>query len=123
MNKRRLIADNSEADIFVSIHQNSFQGAAVKGAQAFYFGDSEKGKQLAQLIQEQFTTYLDRNNKRAASANQQYFVLKRTKIPSVLIECGYLTNPNEKELLTTEEYQNKVAWAVYMGILNYFANN
>jgi N-acetylmuramoyl-L-alanine amidase len=122
MNRRRIIADEAQADIFISIHQNAYASPNVRGAQAFYYGDSENGKLLAEFLQEQFKTYLDRDNRRVAAANQQYYVLRRTKIPSVLVECGYLTNPNESNLLTTEEYQNKVAWAIYMGILNYFSN-
>jgi len=122
MHNRRAIANDSGADIFISIHQNSYHGANVRGAQAFYYGDSEKGKLLAELIQEQFATFLDRDNRRPAAANQNYFVLKQVAIPSVLVETGYLTNPNESRLLTTDEYQAKVAWAIYMGILNYFAS-
>jgi N-acetylmuramoyl-L-alanine amidase len=120
MNRRRLIAEQAGADIFISIHQNAYASQNIRGAQAFYFGDSDKGKRLAELIQIQFITYLDRDNQRVATANQQYYVLKRTSIPSVLVECGYLTNPNESRLLTTEEYQKKVAWAIYLGIINYF---
>jgi len=122
MYTRRIMANASQADIFISIHQNSYHGANVRGAQAFYYGDSEKGKLLAELIQEQFATFLDRDNRRPAAANQNYFVLKQVAIPSVLVETGYLTNPNESRLLTTDEYQAKVAWAIYMGILNYFAS-
>ena len=122
MQNRRRIVEESNADIFISIHQNSYSSPSVSGAQAFYYGDSEKGKLLAELIQEQFATFLDRNNRRPATANQNYYVLKQIPTPSVLVETGYLTNPNESRLLTTEEYQQKVAWAIYLGILNYFAN-
>ena len=121
MYNRRRIAEESNADIFISIHQNSYPNPSVRGAQAFYYGDSERAKLLAELIQEQFATFLDRNNKRPATANQNYYVLKQIPIPSVLVETGYLTNPNESRLLTTEEHQQKIAWAIYMGILNYFA--
>lgn len=120
MYKRRLIAEESQADIFISIHQNSHTRKSVKGAQAFYYGDSEKGKILAKLIQEQFTTFLDKSNKHSAMANEKYYVLKKIPIPSVLVETGYLSNYNESRLLITEEYQQKIAQALYNGILNYF---
>ena len=121
MHKRRIIAVESQADIFISIHQNSHKKKSVKGAQAFYYGDSEKGKLLAKLIQEQFTTFLDKSNNHTAMANEKYYVLKKIPIPSVLVETGYLSNYNESRLLTTEEYQQKIAQALHLGILNYFA--
>jgi len=120
MDSRRKIANESDADIFISIHANSYPCASVRGAQAFYYTGSEQGKLLAELIQDQFRQLLDRN-KRNATGNENYYVLKRITIPSVLVETGYLTNPNESKLLTGEEYQYKVAWAIYMGVLNFFA--
>ena len=120
LGERRKIAD--DAELFVSIHQNSFPSEAVRGAQAFYYDGSSDSKLLAECIQEQITTYLDKNNRRIAKANKDYYLLKRTEVPSVIVECGFLSNQEEGKLLSDEEYQEKVAWAIYMGIVKYFAS-
>lgn len=119
---RRSIADKSKADIFISIHQNSYPAESVRGAQAFYYGDSEHGTKLAAEIQKQISTYLEPKNKRPSQANTNYYVLKKTLAPSVLVECGFLSNYSDTKKLTTDEYQERVAWTIYMGIVNYFAD-
>lgn len=122
LHKRRVIADTSDADIFVSIHQNSYHAESVRGAQAFYYGDSESGTKLAAAIQKQISTYLEPKNKRPSQANTNYYVLKKTLAPSVLVECGFLSNYGDTKKLTDDEYQERVAWTIYMGIINYFAD-
>ncbi|MCL2264389.1 MAG: N-acetylmuramoyl-L-alanine amidase [Defluviitaleaceae bacterium] len=117
---RRLIANTSKADIFVSIHQNAFGNPRVQGAQVFYFNESDDSKKLAEAIQHQLKTFTNPGNKFKARANSNYFVLKQTEMPAVLVECGFLTNAGEKSRLLTEAYQEKVAWGVYMGIVDYF---
>ncbi|MCL2753691.1 MAG: N-acetylmuramoyl-L-alanine amidase [Defluviitaleaceae bacterium] len=111
-----------QADIFVSIHQNAFAKASAKGAQTFYYENSLESKRLAELIQSRIKTSLDLENKMEAKANTVYFLLKETKTPAVIVECGFLTNTNEANKLITEEYQQKVAWAIYLGIMDYFAD-
>ena len=112
--------NDSGADILVSIHQNAFPQPKVKGAQVFYHNDSDAGKLLAQGIQKSIKTHADPDNKRVAKHNSDYYVLRVTKIPSVIVECGFLTNPEEEAKLNTEAYQDQVAWAIYVGILDYF---
>jgi len=119
MHTRRKIANSSHADIFVSIHQNSFQSSKVRGAQAFYY-DSEQSKKLATFVQNRLKEFVDPSNKFDAKENSNYFVLKQTAMPAVLVECGFLTNPGEKSRLLTEEYQEKIAWGIYLGIVDYF---
>ena len=123
MAARRLIANTAKADIFVSIHQNAFGSSAVHGAQTFYFDESGNSKKLAEAIQHQLKTFTNPGNRFNARANDNYFVLKQTEMPAVLVECGFLTNPSEKSRLLTEKYQEKVAWGIYMGIVDYFYAN
>jgi N-acetylmuramoyl-L-alanine amidase len=121
LDARKRLAD--DADIMVSIHQNSFPQASVRGAQVFYYKGSEDSKRLAECLQEQFSSFLDPENVKSAKANKDYYMLKKTAVPSVIIECGFLSNKKEGQLLTAEEYQEKVAWTIYMGILRYFNEN
>lgn len=120
LKSRAEIANNSKADIFVSIHQNSFPKSSVKGAQVFYYKGSEEGKKLAGFIQSRLKEVVDIDNSRIAKANDSYYVLKQIKIPSVIVECGFLSNGVEHNKLMRSEYQEKLAWAIYMGILDYF---
>ena len=117
---RRTIANSSHADIFVSIHQNSFNNESVKGAQAFYFNESDNSLKLATCVQERLKEFVDPSNKFKAKSNSNYYVLKQTEMPAVLVECGFLTNYNERQKLTNEEYQDKIAWGIYLGIVDYF---
>lgn len=107
-------------DILVSIHQNSFTQPSVHGAQVFFNGKSEEGKLLAETIQSTIKAYTDPTNRRAAKSNTNYYVLKATEMPAVIIECGFLTNPEEEEKLNSAEYQEKMALGIYLGIVKYF---
>lgn len=120
MKKRKEIINDSQGDMMISIHQNSFPSSSEKGSQVFYYKNNEEGKELAQLLQERLKSVLDPDNKRQAKENSSYYILKNTKIPSAIVECGFLTHPEEEKLLNTEEYQEKVAWAIYLGIIDYF---
>jgi len=120
MHARRLIANTSHADIFVSIHQNSYSSSNVKGFQAFYFNESDNSMKLAGCIQDRLKEFVNPGNRLGAKANKNYFVLKQTVMPAVLVECGFLTNPGERNMLTTDEYQEKIAWGIYLGIVDYF---
>jgi len=122
MQARRVIANSAHADIFVSIHQNSFEKSGVHGAQVFYFNTSDNSLKLATLIQEKLTNFADPENKFKAKANNNYFVLKQTAMPAVLVECGFLTNRGEREKLLSDDYQEKIAWGIYLGIVDYFHN-
>lgn len=120
MKERKVIANESKADLLISIHQNSFPKPSVHGAQVFYYNDSEESKNLAEILQASLKDHLDKSNNRVAKANKEYYILKNTKLPGVIIECGFLTNYEEEKILNTEEYQEKVAWAIYMGLIDYF---
>lgn len=120
MQARRAIANEEKADILISIHQNAFSDSSVHGAQVFYYDSSESSRRLAEYIQEELKSFLGLTSNHQAKANDSYFVLRRTTIPAVIVECGFLTNYNERKRLETEEYQDKVAWAIYQGIVRYF---
>ena len=121
--KQRVEIINAEnVDFAVSIHQNSYTEEYVHGAQVFYHEQSEEGKQLADFIQKQFVKSVDPENNRQIKANNSYYLLKKTAVPIVIVECGFLSNYAEAEKLVTEEYQDRVAWAIYMGVMNYLNN-
>lgn len=103
----------------VSIHQNSYPEEYVRGAQVFYYGKSQEGKELAETIQASMVERLDKENHRTAKANESYYLLKRTPTPTVIVECGFLSNSQEAALLITEAYQEKAAWSIHMGIMQY----
>lgn len=119
MRKRCEIITDAMPVFTISIHQNSYPEEYVKGAQVFYYGASSEGKELAEILQASLIERLDPENHRAAKANESYYLLKRTPTPTVIVECGFLSNNQEAQLLTTEEYQEKVAWAIHMGVLQY----
>ena len=118
--KRRIeIIDDASPVITVSIHQNSYQEEYVHGAQVFYYTGSAEGKLLADTLQESLIKMVDPENTRGSKANDSYYLLKKTGTPIVIVECGFLSNYAEAEKLVTEEYQEKIAWALHMGILHY----
>lgn len=118
--KRRIeLIDETSPDVTVSIHQNSYPAENVKGAQVFYYKGSRQGQELAECIQRQLVEKVDPENRRQVKANDSYYLLKKTGIPIVIVECGFLSNSVEAEKLCDEEYQDFVAWAIHMGILQY----
>lgn len=107
--------DGENALLAVSIHQNSYQDPEVRGAQVFYYQHSTKGKEAAAILQEALIR-MDPEHPREAKANGTYYLLRRTSTPTVIVECGFLSNPEEAKLLASEEYQEKIAEAVAEGI-------
>lgn len=121
LKKRCDIANSSNADIMISIHQNSFSSSTVSGAQVFYYTYSANGKQLASILQQSLKTNLDTSNTRVEKEDKTYYLLINSKVPTVIVECGFLTNTNELKLLLSGEYQMKAVEAVTLGINQYFA--
>lgn len=121
MAQRKTIVNESKGDLLVSIHQNAFPSSSARGAQVFYHKNSEEGKILAECIQNSLKERADAQNKRMAKANEDYYVLRTTQIPAVLVECGFLSNGEEEEKLNENLYQERIAWAIYCGILDYFS--
>jgi N-acetylmuramoyl-L-alanine amidase len=120
MRQRKEIINEAHADVLISIHQNAFTQPSVKGAQTFYHSASQEGKVLAHLIQSYIKQYVDSDNSRPVKSTDSYYVLKATNVPAVIVECGFLTNPEEEAKLMTNEYQDKLASAIYQAIMAYF---
>lgn len=119
MQRRIALIDETAPVLTVSIHQNSYHDPSVKGAQVFYYETSGEGKELAADLQESLNTTLEVERPREIKGNTSYYLLKRSKGVLVIAECGFLTNPDEADLLQTEEYQEKVADALTDGIVTY----
>ena len=124
MKKRREIQKNMGADIFCSIHMNQFSESKYYGAQVVYDNTNENAKLLAECIQTELKNNLDPENKRLAmKSGSNIYLLKNAPIVSVIVECGFLSNEKELALLKTDEYQSKIAWAIYIGLTEYLLGN
>jgi N-acetylmuramoyl-L-alanine amidase len=119
LQRRKAIADESESCVNIIIHLNSFPQSKYYGAQTFYHRGSEESRRLAEIIQQELRRVLDKGNYRQPKADDEIYLLKNNKAPTVLVECGFLSNPEEELLLNDERYQEKVAFAIYSGILRY----
>ncbi|MFU2422515.1 MAG: N-acetylmuramoyl-L-alanine amidase [Bacteroides sp.] len=119
MKRRIAIIEGTAPDLTVSIHQNSYPEEYVHGAQVFYYEGSVEGQELADKIQKRLIEGADPGNKRQIKANSSYYLLKKTKIPIVIVECGFLSNRTEAEALCSDEYQDCIAWEITLGILQY----
>jgi len=112
--RRRIeVIERAAPVLVVSIHQNSYHESYVRGAQTFYYTTSTESRELAEIIQEQLCLSLDPENERKAKANDSYYLLKKTEVPIVIVECGFLSNSAEAEKLCTSDHQQ----AIHMGIL------
>lgn len=123
MRKRCQLIEEVKPDLVISIHQNSYHEEAIRGGQVFYYKTSVRGKKLAQILQERFDYVLGDANKRQAKANDNYYLLLHVKEPIVIAECGFLSNREEAEKLETKEYQDRLAWTLHMGIMEYLNQN
>lgn len=120
MEKRRDIIAGAKPAIVVSVHLNKFSSSERRGAQMFYKPGDEKGKLLATCLQNSFND--DNGAARDYSPlTGDYYILNCTAYPSVIAECGFLSNPEEEALLMTEEYRDRVAYNIFKGIINYLA--
>lgn len=118
MKKRKEIIQKSKPNMVVSIHMNSFPNKHERGAQVFYQVGEETSKQLAQTIQNEMIKNLV--EAREFCNHSDLYILQCTKNPSVVVEGGFLSNPEEEALLITDEYQAKLAYSVFCGILKFF---
>lgn len=120
--KRRVdLINHSEADFFASIHLNAIPSPKWKGAQTFYSGHYKESKRGAKFIQEELRRNLENTN-REAKTSESIYLLKKSEIPGVLVEIGFLSNPTEREMLRQEDYQEQVAASIYQGIMRYYTN-
>lgn len=120
MKKRVEIANHSNAEIFVSIHMNKLPQTKYDGWQSFYKNSDEESIKLANSIQKNLNYFIDKNNNREIKSISEIYLTQHVEIPLVIIECGFLSNIEENELLKSDEYQNLLAWSIYTGVLDYF---
>ncbi len=120
MRNRKSLVDESEADIFISVHLNSFSEEKYYGAQTFYKAQCPSSEKLANDIQGELRNSLDKENKRQPQARDTLYLVREIESPTVLIEGGFLSNKKEEALLNDDKYQGKIAWAIYIGITKYF---
>ena len=98
---------------------NKFDRSEYYGAQVFYAPNPPESEKLAKSIQAELIALADPSNTREVKKGDGIFILKNSKIPSVLVECGFLSNPAEREKLKTDEYRDTLAWSIYCGIVKY----
>lgn len=118
MQKREKIINGSRAELMVSVHMNSFPNSSSSGAQIFYAKGSERGFDLAKSVQLSVCKSFD--SARNYVSVGDYYVLNCAKIPAILIECGFLSNPNEEKLLTSENYCENFCYSILAGIISFF---
>lgn len=118
MKNRVALIEKADPALVVSIHQNSFS-AGTKGAQVFYYTGSEEGKRLANILQGSIRDAVGDDNHRVEKANDSYYMLRKVSCPLVIVECGFLSNPEEEALLCDEKYQEKMALGICEGIENF----
>ena len=115
------IGNESSADLFVSIHLNNFSDEKYYGWQTFYKGGDENSKKLADAIQKNLNKTISNENKRVTHTLNDIYIMKHVEIPIALVECGFLSNPEEATNLQNNTYQLEIAWGIYDGIMDYFA--
>ena len=118
LSRRANIINASNADIYLSIHLNSDISSTWQGAQAFYDTVNEKNEIIAKIMQEQFK--MDLKTNREYKQINDHYLYQRVKIPGVLLEVGFISNPNERYLLKQDNYQEKIAVSIKNGLINYF---
>lgn len=118
LNNRIQFIHDKNASVMISIHQNSYPDTAPHGAQTFYYEGSENGKLLAETIQNALLA-MDNTNTRQAKSSSAYYLLKHSQIPAVIVECGFLSNPEEAARLTDDNYQKQLAFQICLGICRY----
>ena len=111
LKERVRIINETPGAILVSLHQNTFQDSKYRGAQVFY-GNEEQSRKLAQVMQENIITHLNRNSQRKSKAAKGVYLMEHITCPGILIECGFLTNPEEEALLRDQVYQRKLCAVV-----------
>ena len=114
------IGNNSSADIFVSIHLNKIPEHEYSGWQCFYNSKNEKSIKLAKKLQSNLNDAIQKENKRVPMKLDSVYIMKHVEIPISIVECGFLSNPEEEQELLNDEYQNKLAWGIFNGIIEYF---
>ncbi len=120
MKKRVEIANNSNAELFLSIHMNKLEQSQYSGYQTFFKNKDDVSKIIAGNIQASLNNFLKKEKSREIKSISGIYLTKKVKIPLVIVECGFLSNAEENKLLQTDTYQDELAWSIYIGIMDYF---
>lgn len=124
LNNRLKLMEQYDDAVFISIHLNKFTTSAARGSQIFYSSEIDNSKTLADLIQNSIVEKIQPDNTRVnKQSTSSTYILHNASVPAVIVECGFLSNKAELELLKNEEYQNKMAFCIYCGILDFYSNN
>lgn len=123
LQRRCDLINDKKPTLTVSIHQNSYTSPEIKGAQVFYYTTSIESKKLAEIMQASLIDNVDPDNHREAKSNDSYYILKKTSSPIIIVECGFLSNPEEAEKLSDEAYQQKISEAIRIGIHEYLGKS
>ena len=116
------LSKTEEADCFISIHLNKIPQSQYSGWQAFYQPQNGQSKELAFDIQNNLNFAIQKENKREILSLTGKYIMDNVKIPTVTVECGFLSNPEGEKLLQQDDYQEKLSWGIYTGIMDYFYN-
>lgn len=122
LKNRVKIGNTSSADIFVSIHLNKIPQEQYYGWQCFYQKNNENSKKLATCMQNNLNQAIQKENKRVSMQIENVYIVEHVEIPLSIVECGFLSNSQEEKELQEEEYQERLAWGIYNGIIEYFYN-
>ncbi|MTI80772.1 MAG: N-acetylmuramoyl-L-alanine amidase CwlD [Firmicutes bacterium] len=120
LSKRVKLANEREADLYISIHCNSFPDSNQRGSQVFYQPKSENSKMLAEAIQHEIIRLIGNTKRKAKGVD--YYITRNTNMPTVIVETGFVTSPKEVSQLLDPAYQTKMAWSIYAGIIKYYAD-
>ncbi len=115
------IVNNSGADMLISIHLNKYPESSVyRGWQTFYKAGDMNSMRIAEIIQDGLNNNIEYNNSRKCHSISDIYLIDNSNVPSVIVECGFLSNYEETALLKTDEYQNKIAWGIFISLNRYF---
>lgn len=120
MQKRKSIIDKEKPDFVISVHMNTFGNSSRRGAQVFYSENDAQSKSLAESIQRSFNA-MEESVKKTEALKGDYYLLNYLSCPCVIAECGFLSNPEDELLLINEEYQEKIAYSLFKGIIEYLS--
>ena len=118
--KNRVERFNSDSDnIVISIHQNKFDNSAYSGAQIFYSVNNENSVILAEAVRNSIVQLIQNDNTRELKKGSDIYILDNAEVPAIIVECGFLSNPDERSKLLDENYQSEMAYSIAMGVLEY----
>lgn len=121
MQRRSEIINKVKPSLVVSVHMNQYSLSTRRGAQVFYKKSDESGKKLANCIQNSFNN-MENSSRECSALVGDYYILNCSQYPSIIAECGFLSNPEDEALLITEEYQEEIAYAIFKGIVEYLVS-